>query len=203
MHSEGRESSIMKVRRILILTLALALVGSSFVYADTITDKLKVVFNKRTADGNGIIVGNKAYISADVVSEQLQGLLIWDEGDSSIRLFRPNVHMFTMSGTTVFGDIKKGTREKFNVHTQVDSLKVDLKEFKWTISDPYRKETTIEVRKSGDDEFPTKGKDSFWLNSKDIVYTFESAGSYTIRFWVKAEGEKNFQIISEKIINTK
>ncbi|BBI34597.1 hypothetical protein [Cohnella abietis] len=195
----------MKFRKLILLTLVFTLICTSAVYADSVTQKIKlwVINNKKVEVANGsIVVDNKLYISSDVVSDKLQAIVIWDEGDKKATIYKPNVHMITSEGSRIFGDVKLKDKFKFNTFVQVDSLKADISALKLTISDPYGDDTLIESRKSGDSDFPD-GKNDFWITMKDISYNFDSVGSYTLRFWVKPVGASSFQLISEKVISSK
>jgi hypothetical protein len=192
----------MKFRKIILLTLAFTLICGSAVYAETITQKLKVWVNKKE-DSASVIVDNKtSYISSKIVTDKLQAILLWDEDNKKVTIFKPNVHMLTSSDNNIFGVVKQKEKIKFNTFVQVDTLKVDISALKLTILDPYGDEKLIEVRNAGDSDFPD-GKDNFWITIKDISYNFDSSGIYTLRFWVKPAGENSFQVISEKVINSK
>jgi hypothetical protein len=192
----------MKARKIILLTLVFTLICGSAVFADSITQKLRVWVNKKEVDSGSIIVDNKPYISSKIVSDKLQAMLLWDETDKKMTIFKPNVHMLTSKENSIFGDVKPKQKFKFNTFVQVDSLKVDISALKLTITDPYGDETLIEARNSGDDDFPT-GKDNFWMTMKDISYNFDSVGTYTLRFYMKPAGESSFQVVSEKVITSK
>jgi hypothetical protein len=189
----------MKVRKIILLTLAFTLICGSAVYADTITQKLRVWVNKKDYDSSSVIVDNKSYISSKIVTDKLQTILLWDEDNKKVTIFKPNVHMLTSSDNNIFGVVKQKEKIKFNTFVQVDTLKVDISSLKLTIMDPYGDEKLVEVRNAGDSDFPD-GKDNFWITIKDISYNFDSVGTYTLRFWVKPAGETSYQVISEKLI---
>jgi hypothetical protein len=172
-------------------------------YADSVTQKWRVLVNKKWEEGNdGVVVDNKTYISSQVVSDKLQAIVIKDDSDKKVSVFKPNVHMLTSSGPDIFAEVKQSKTAKFNTFIQVDSLKTDISALKLTIANPYGEETLIEQRKSGDSDFP-EGKDSFWITMKDISYNFDSVGVYTLRFSVKPAGESAFQVVSEKTIASK
>jgi hypothetical protein len=192
----------MKVRKIILLTLVFTLICGSVVYADTITQKLRVWVNKKDYDSASVIVDNKSYISSKIVTDKLQAILLWDEDNKKVTIFKPNVHMLTSSDNNIFGVVKQKEKIKFNTFVQVDTLKVEISSLKLTILDPYGDEKLLEVRNAGDSDFPD-GKDNFWITIKDISYNFDSSGIYTLRFWVKPAGETSFQVISEKVINSK
>ncbi|MFC4305711.1 hypothetical protein [Cohnella boryungensis] len=190
----------MKVRKLIILVAAFTLLCGSVAYADTVSQKLRLLINTKSQDADGAIVAdNKVYISSQVISDKLQAIVIKDDGKVSV--FKPNVHMVTNSGSDIFADVKQG-KVKFNTFIQVDSLRPDINALKLTIANPYGEETLLEQRKSGDSDFPD-GKNDFWITMKDLSYNFESAGAYTLRFAVKVKGESSFTVISEKTINSK
>ncbi|MCD9024280.1 stalk domain-containing protein [Cohnella silvisoli] len=196
----------MKVRKIILLTLIFTLICGSAVFADSITQKVRVLLNKKEVDAASVLVDNKPYISAKLVADKLQAILLWDESNKKVTIYKPNVHMLTKNkDNDIFGVVNKDKDQKvkFNVFTQIDTLKAEISAFKWTIVDPYQEETLIEARSSDDKDFPDSGKDNFWVNSKDISYTFDSAGSYLIRFWMKPVGESSYQVVSEKVITSK
>jgi hypothetical protein len=191
----------MKVRKIIILTLIFTLIFGSGVYADSITQKLKVWVNKKDDNAYAsVIVDKNSYISSKLVTDKLQTILLWDEDNKKVSIFKPNVHMLTSSENKIFGEVKRYDKFKFNTFVQVDTLKVDISALKLTIMDPYEDEKLIDMRSSGDSDFPD-GKDNFWITIKDISYNFDSVGTYTLRFWVKPAGETSFQVVSEKVIN--
>jgi hypothetical protein len=192
----------MKVRKLILLTLVFSLCCGSAVYADSITQKVRVWVNKQEVNDAGIVVDGKTYVTARAITDKLQALLTWDETDKKVTIYKPNVHMITMHEGQLFGSVPIG-KVKFNVYSQIDNLKVDISGFKVTISDPYGEETYIDGRNDNEQEFPDRGKDNFAFKSKDISYNFSSAGKYIVRFWMKPVGESSFQIVSEKIIHSK
>ncbi|XID95275.1 hypothetical protein ACF3MZ_12490 [Paenibacillaceae bacterium WGS1546] len=190
----------MKARKIVLAIAVLTLAFGGVAYADTVTQKLRVLVNKKWEAGSEAVVADgKTYISSQVVSDKLHAIVLREDGRVSV--FRPNVHMVTSSGSTIFADVKKGD-VKFNTFIQVDSLKTDISELKLTIANPYGDETLLDQRKTGDADFPD-GKNDFWITKADITYKFDKVGPYTIRFAVKPAGESSFQVISEKTINSK
>ncbi|WEK52910.1 MAG: copper amine oxidase [Candidatus Cohnella colombiensis] len=191
----------MKFRKMLLLVLTFTLLSGTVAYAaDSIGQKIRIWINKKEVDSTSILVDKQLYISSDLIGDKLQGILLWDEKDKKINIYRPNVHMLSRNGSTIFGEVNKGSKFKFNIFAQVDSLKVDLSAFKLTITEPYGEETLIEARTTDDSNFPDKGKDNFWITTRDILYSFDSAGVYTIKFWMRPSGETTYQLVSEKAI---
>ncbi len=194
----------MKFRKLLISTLAIALLGGTAVYAaDAVIQKMRVVVNKKEVDDAGLLVDGKSYVSVKALSEKVDGIFLWDEGAKKVSIYKPNVHMITRKDGNMFTDVPKGYKVKFNVFSQIDSLKVDISAFKVTIDDPYGESTWIDGRSASDKDFPEVGKENFYFLTSDITYSFDSAGKYVIRFWMKPDGESSYQVVSEKVINSK
>ncbi|WP_276355879.1 stalk domain-containing protein [Cohnella caldifontis] len=188
----------MKIRKVLISAVVLTLLFGTAAFAESITQDIKVIVNKKGADDNGVLIDNRAYLAVGTLAKTLQAFVTWDNGEKKVTINKPNVHMFTMIDNQAFIGVPKG-KYKFRVHAQVDSLTTDIASLKFTISDPYGEETLIEARYAGDENFPTE-KEDFILNTKDISYNFSSAGRYTVRFWMKPTGDAPIQVVSEKSI---
>lgn len=193
----------MKFRKLLISTLAIALLSGTAAYAADTIQKLRVWVNKKEVDDAGILVDGKSYVSVKELSEKVDGIFLWDESTRKISIYKPNVHMVTRKDGNMFTDVPLKSKVKFNVFSQIDSLRVDLSAFKVTIDDPYGESTWIDGRSSSDKEFPEVGKENFYFLTDDITYSFDSAGKYLVRFWMKPYGESSYQIVSEKVINSK
>jgi len=192
----------MNIRKLLLLTVALLLVGGSAVFADTVAQKVRIVFNKQTIEDGGILVDGKAYLGVREVGDLVQGMVAWDEKDKKVTVSKPNVHMFAMNGSTPFGSVEKNQKVNFIVFAQIDNLQADISAFKVTIADPYGDETYIDGKTNKDKDFPTK--DNFWFTTSDkFGYEFKSSGKYTIRFWMQPAGSSSMQVVSEKTIISK
>ncbi|WP_123039905.1 stalk domain-containing protein [Cohnella candidum] len=187
----------MKVRKILMLTMVLTLLFATAAFAESISQNVRVLVNKKEIDG-GILVDNKAYLAVGTLAKSLQAFVTWDNDEKKVTISKPNVHMFTMNDNQAFQSVPKD-RYKFHVHAQIDSMKTDISSLKFTITDPYGDETLIEARYAGDDNFPSD-KEDFLLNTKDISYNFKYAGRYVVRCWMKAVGDSSMQVVSEKSI---
>lgn len=193
----------MKFRKLLISTLAIALLGGTAVYAADAVQKLRVWVNKKEVDDAGVVVDGKSYLSVKALSGKLDGIFLWDDSTKKVTIYNPNVHMITRKDGNIFTDVPKGYKVKFDVFSQIDSLKVDISAFKVTIDDPYGESTWIDGRTSSDKDFPEVGKENFYFLTDDIAYTFDSTGKYVVRFWMKPDGESSYQVVSEKVINVK
>ncbi|MCC3372936.1 copper amine oxidase N-terminal domain-containing protein [Cohnella sp. REN36] len=192
----------MKIRKLLILTVALSLLGGTAIFADTVTQKVKVIFNKQEIDDAGALVDGKAFLGVRSLGDTIQAITVWDDSAKKVTIFKPNVHIFLMTGSKPFGEVQNGKSTSFKVFAQIDNLLTDISAFKVTISDPYGEETWIDGRTSKDDDFP-KSKDNFWFTSDNFTYKFNSAGRYTLRFWMKPSDTQPMQIVSEKTIISK
>jgi len=191
----------MKVRRLLLLTVALTLIGGTAIFADTVSQKVKIVFNKQEQDDGGALIDGKAYVGAREVADIAQAFVTWDDDAKMVTISKPNVHMFLLDGSKPFGSVSKG-KGSFTVFAQIDNLQTNISGFKVTIADPYGDETYIDGRTNRDDGFPT-GKDNFWFTSEEKSYEFKYSGKYTVRFWMQQAGNTQMQVVSEKTIVSK
>ncbi|THF73878.1 copper amine oxidase [Cohnella fermenti] len=190
----------MKFRRILILTAVMTLAFGSGVFADTISQKVKLILNKQeVSDADTAMIGKEAYVSVKSLGDLVQGMVFWDDDTKKATIFKPNVHMFLMAGSTSFGTVAKQKTTDFQVYAQIDNLQTSISSFKVTITDPYGDSTWIDGRSSSDSNFPSD-KDSFWFTTKEFSYEFKYTGKYTVRFWMKPTDSTSMQIVSEKIV---
>jgi hypothetical protein len=191
----------MKIRKVLVSAVVLTFMFGTAVFAESISQEIKVVLNKKGIDDNGLLIDNRAYLAVGTLAKSLQAFVTWDNDAKKVTINKPNVHMFTMIDNQAFISVPKG-KYKFRVHAQVDSLTTNISSLKFTIADPYGEETLIEARYAGDDNFPSD-KEDFLLNTKDFSYNFSSVGRYTIRFWMKPADDAPMQVVSEKSIIVK
>ncbi|MEK0313129.1 stalk domain-containing protein [Cohnella sp. 56] len=191
----------MKLRRLLLLTAVLSLFGGSAIYADTITQKVRIIVNKQELDDQGVLEDGKAYVGVRNLADLMKALVFWDDSAKKVSIAKPNVHIFLMDGSKPFGGVERG-KKSFKIFSQVDNLTVPINAFKVTIADPYGDEKDIEAHTSKESDFPTD-KDNFWFTSADYTYNFGSVGKYTIRFWMKAVDGGGYQVVSEKTVFAK
>jgi hypothetical protein len=185
----------------LILTAVLTLVFGTAAFAETVTQNIRVEFNKREIADGGLLVDNKTYLAAGTLARAMQALVFWDNDAKKVTINKPNVHMFTMKDNATFGSVLTG-RTKFLVFAQIDSLYTDISAFKVTITNPYGEEMFIDGRNSADRDFPTKKQD-FWFKTREISYDFAHVGPYTIRFWMQTGEDSPMQVVAEKVISSK
>ncbi|SDW34513.1 stalk domain-containing protein [Paenibacillus sp. CF384] len=187
----------MKFRRLLMLTLVLSLWGGTMLFADSASQKVRVIVNGNELDDAGIFTDGKTYLSVRQVANTLQSIVYWDEASKKVTLYKPNVHMFLFKDNTIFGNVLKGNKFAFKVFAQIDNLQTDISAVKVTIEDPKSNVTLIQS------ENITIQKDNFWYRTDDINYTFDDVGKYTIRFYMKVAGSDDWKLVSEKTITAK
>ncbi|MCM3746214.1 copper amine oxidase N-terminal domain-containing protein [Paenibacillus pasadenensis] len=183
----------MKGKKVLLLTLALTLWGGTLIFADSATQAIRVVVNGSELSDGGIMSDGKGYIPLRQLANQLQAVLVWDENTKKASITKPNVHMFLFKpDKSTFGGVDAGKKVTFSVFAQVDSLTTEIHSFKITITDPSGRDTLIhqDVMKSK--------KDNFWLLSEDLKYSFDSAGTYSIRFSIRLSAGDDWVVVSEK-----
>ncbi|SEN16111.1 stalk domain-containing protein [Paenibacillus sp. OV219] len=187
----------MKFRKLLIMTLVMSLWGGTMLFADSASQRVRVIVNGSELDDAGIFTDGKTYLSVRQVASSLQALVNWDDNSKKVTIFKPNVHMFLFQDSTIFGNVTKGNRITFKVFAQIDNLLTDISAVKVTITDPGGDEQMIQSKSVSID------KDNFWYRTDDFTYTFDKAGKYTIHFFMKVAGSDDWKVVSEKTITTK
>ncbi|KRE40134.1 hypothetical protein [Paenibacillus sp. Soil522] len=191
-------------KKFILLSMVLLLSGGSLVAADKLLQKVTLIYNNKQSVEDGLLADDKVYINIRSLSDSMQAFIQWKGSEKKLVIQKPNVHMFLMNEKrTMFGQVDKGTVQKFLVQAQIDNLNVAISEFKVTIVDPNDKETTIDRRSQDDDDFKQfVEKDTFWFSSKVISYDFKYSGKYKLRFWMEQKNGDP-QLISEKVITAK
>ncbi|WP_211745366.1 copper amine oxidase [Paenibacillus sp. Marseille-Q4541] len=181
----------MKWKRTLALVLVFSLVGGgSMLFADSVTEKIRVVINGNDVNGGGYYINGTTYAPV----REINGLTSWDAGSKKVTVIQPNVHITLFKGDTVFGNVNVG-KLKFNVLSQVDSLDGKVSEVKVAITDPSGKVKDIQSEKLG-----SGSKDNFWFKTNDFTYDFKKSGKYKVGFYMKPSGGNSFFLVSEKVI---
>lgn len=181
----------MKWRRVAILVVAFSLMGGSLLFADSASQKVKLLLNGSELEEGGYVIDGKTYVPV----RQLEGLVKYDEGSKTVTYNKPNVHMFLFADDTVFGEIKKTGKLKFNVFSQIDNLSANISEVRVSITSPDGSSKVIQSSEIKDQ------KDNFWFRTEDYTYDFKSSGKYTVGFYMKPADGADFVLVSEKIIN--
>ncbi|ASA20997.1 copper amine oxidase [Paenibacillus donghaensis] len=178
-------------KKVAVCVFVFSLMGGSFLFADTVTQKIRVWSNgKEIADG-GYVIDGKTFISA----REAGGIVSLD-GSGKVSILRPNVHIVLFKGDTVFGNVKLG-KLKFKVLSQVDSLTDSVSSVKIAITDPSGNVKDIDTR----DMEGAKMAD-FWFPTSEFTYDFKESGKYKVGFYIKATKGSDYVLVSEKVITT-
>jgi hypothetical protein len=202
----------MKVRRMLVLALAVSLCGTATALAGSLWgdyegfSRARVLINdveKRFGDGEApafLINGNSVF-PVRVLADSLHAMVKWDDANKTVNIYKPNVHMFVAkevgkdySIKQPFGKVKKGDTIDFAVFAQVDSLNTSISSFKISIETPSGEQAAPPHEKSVGVQ-----KDSFWYPWPFTV-TFSESGNYKVKFSVKLDESSNYTVVSEKVI---
>lgn len=202
----------MKVRRMLVLALALSLFGTATAVASSLWgdyegfNKAKVFINdveKQFSDGEApafLIKGN-AVFPVRALADSLHALVKWDNANKTVNIYKPNVHMFVAkevgkdySIKQPFGKVKKGDTIDFAVFAQVDSLNTSISSFKISIETPSGEQAVTPHEKSVGTQ-----KDNFWYPWPFTV-NFSESGNYKVKFSVKLDDSSDYTVVSEKVI---
>lgn len=186
----------MKFRKVVILLLLLSLWGGTMLFADSATQKVRVIINGIEQDDGGLVADGRTYLPLRELATSMQAIVEWDNQNKRATVYKPNVHMFLFRNNTVFGNVTKGYQGSFKVFAQIDNLKTDIVAVKVSIFDPGGKEKVIQTGNVN----PTN--DNFWYATEDIEYKFESSGKYPIRFFIKTTASDDWTPVSEKIISS-
>ncbi|GFN32057.1 stalk domain-containing protein [Paenibacillus xylaniclasticus] len=184
----------MKARKVIIALILLSVWGGSMIFADSAVQKVRVIVNGSELDDAGLLQDGKTYLPLRQIAGTLQALVTWDENAKKVTVYKPNVHMFLFQDNVIFGNVNKGNKYTFKVFAQIDNLLTDVAAVKVTISDPFGGEKIIQQQNVN------VSKDNFWFRTEDIKYNFDSAGKYSVRFYMKATETDEWRQVSEKLI---
>lgn len=164
--------------------------GGTMLFADSISDKVRVWVNGKELKDSGYLIGSKIYIPV----REMDGALDWDKKSGKLQVIRPNVHIFLFKGDTAFGNVNRG-KLKFNVFSQVDSLNDDIYAVKVAIEDPSGKLKDIQSQ-----TIRNQSRDNFWFRTYDFTYDFDTVGKYTVGFYIKTSANSGYEKVAEKVI---
>ncbi|SDF05932.1 hypothetical protein SAMN04488542_105100 [Fontibacillus panacisegetis] len=177
----------MKWRRVAILVTVFSLMGGSLLFADS-SQKMRLLFNGLEVEDGGYVIEGKTYIPA----RDLNGMIEYNESTKTVNYNKPNVHMFLFAEETVFGDIKKTGKLKFNVFSQIDNLKTDISAVRVSITAPDGSSKVIQTSEIKEQ------RDTFWFRTEDYTYDFKTAGKYIVGFYMKSSSGTDFSLVAEK-----
>ncbi|WP_223066425.1 copper amine oxidase [Paenibacillus caui] len=181
----------MKWKRTTAFVLLFSLMGSTLLYADGVTQKIKVLYNGRELADGAYVIDGKTYVPI----REFNGLVTYNDNAKVVSFNKPNVHMFLFKGETPFGNVNVG-KLKFNVFCQIDSLRTDISAVKVAITAPDGTVKSIQSQNIGSNQ-----KDNFWFRTDDFTYDFKSSGKYSVGFYIKQSQSDDYTLISEKIVN--
>ncbi|MFD2612857.1 stalk domain-containing protein [Paenibacillus gansuensis] len=189
----------MKLRRIVILTLAISLLGTASVFADSIGQRVRVFVNNNETSDPGINVDGKTMLSLREMSEALGAIITWDDETKDVRVFKPNVHMILLDTdkSQLFNEVERG-KANFVFISQTDNLLADVYSFKVLISDPYGNAKDIVP-----ETVFTEQKDTYNTRTKPIDYDFKYSGKYTISYMMKLSRNADYQTVGKKVITSR
>ncbi|GMK43052.1 MULTISPECIES: stalk domain-containing protein [Paenibacillus] len=183
-------------KKVAILLAILSVFGGTLIFADSASQKVRVIVNGSELDDGGIIVDGKTYLPLRQMVNSLNALVDWDNQSKKATINKPNVHMILFQDKVIFGNVDKGNKYTFNVFSQIDNLKTDISAVKVSITDPYGTEKVIQSQNV------SITKDNFWYRTEDIKYNFEYAGKYAVRFYLKTSPSDDWTVVSEKLITS-
>ncbi|MCQ6561071.1 copper amine oxidase [Paenibacillus mendelii] len=177
--------------RVGVILLILCLWGGSLLYA--MSNDVKIVVNNTEQSSKAVLIDGKVYVPLSQLTNEQQVMLNWDEEQSKLNIYKPNVHLTTLSAKGAFGNVPKGTHS-ISVLAQVDNLKTDISDLKITITTPQNKEKLIQ-------SLDARGsKTNFWFLTDTTEYNFDKTGNYYVRLYMKPTFSKEWFLVSEKQI---
>lgn len=187
----------MKFKKLVVLTLALSLWGGTVLFADSAAQKVRVFVNGIESKESGLLAEGSTYLPLREIASSLQALVVWDDSAKRASIYKPNVHMFLFQDQNqkqvTFGNVKQG-KVTFSVFSQIDNLQTDIHAVKVVIADPSGDEKLIQS------QTVNKPVDNFWFRTEDFRYSFDSAGKYSVRFYMKQTATSDWTLVSEKTI---
>lgn len=180
----------MKWKTTVAFVLLFSLMGSTLLYADGSVQKIKVLFNNKELSDGAYVIDGKTYVPL----REMGGIVKYNDNSGVVSFNKPNVHIFLFKGDTPFGNVNVG-KLKFNVFCQIDSLTTPIDSVKVAIASPDGTVKSIQSQDIGSDQ-----KDNFWFRTSDFTYDFKSAGKYSVGFYIKASGDDDYTLISQKVI---
>lgn len=181
----------MKWKRVWVMVMALSIMGGSALSAEAVKEQVRLIINGEETKDGGVVIDGKTYVPI----RDFNGIVNFDSTSGKVVFDQPNVHIFLFKGDTVFGNVNKGNKVKFNVFSQIDSLKTNITAVKIAITDPSGVSKDIQTQ-----DISGAQKDNFWFRTYDFTYEFKTAGNYRVGFYIQDSKESGFTLISEKVI---
>jgi len=190
----------MRFKKVLISALLLSLWGGSMIFADTVSQKIKVSVNGLALSESGIVVDGTTFLPIRQLADSLNAFISWGD-NKQVNINKPNIHMMTMSvnsnGVYPFQAVEKGSTVTFYVLVHGDSLSTPISAAKMEIVDPGN--TAKELYYESNPE----NLNIFQLRTKELKYKFASEGEYKVRMYMMPASGSEWTLVSEKLIFSK
>lgn len=171
-----------KLRKLTLASAILLFIGGGAVYAGTTS----IFVNERSSFA-------PSWKSIIAVSKELQAIVIQNNDDGDVAIYKPNVHIVLFDkDNQIFGGVKKGEKLPFSVFVQTDHLKTEIKELKIEVKDPAGSRSKIESH-----SFAAKSKERFWYRTDKFNYHFAAKGIYSVQVFFKDKQTNDWFEVSE------
>lgn len=197
---------MLKLRRVVGISLALLLAGSITVLANDVYDwykarKVQVKVNGANISSSALLLQGegRTMLPLREITSTLQGMVAWNAEEQTVEIYKPNVHltMFTADDKP-FGKVDRGVSADFRILTQIDSLYNKISDIKITIEDPFGKDVYSYESNIQDENM----KETLWLDLKNIKMNFKYVGKYTVKCYLKPVGANQYSLVSQKVISS-
>jgi len=190
----------MRFKKVLVSVILLSLWGGSMIFADTVSQKIKVTVNGSALNDSGIVVDGSTFLPIRQLADTFNAFITWGD-NKQVNINKPNIHMMTMSvstnGVYPFQAVEKGSTVTFYVLVHGDSLNTSISAAKMEIVDPAGSVKEIYY------ESEPENLSVFQLRTKEQKYKFGSEGEYKVRMYMKPAGGNEWTLVSEKLIFSK
>lgn len=190
-------------KRVLILTLLLAVVGTVAAFADDIYETIKAKKVNITLNGNSLDgtlqANNDLLVPVKKNSEALH--VIVEQKGSSVEVYKPNYHMFFFTVVNdrlhnTFGWSEVGKTVNFAIFAQVDNLHKTVQNVKYEVFDPNGKSIYNLIDK-------VNQSDNFFHVTPTMSMKFEEVGEYTVKAYIQFDERGEYYLVSEKALQVK
>lgn len=211
----------MKVRRLLLSVLIIALLGTVTVFASEGLEwyrgeKVAVTINGKPLKSDGLLLQmnkeSRTMLPLRDIAETLQAMVEWDGAQKAVSIYKPNVHVTPIGslkegGEGVFGIVPSNSKTSFRVFLQIDNLTTSIEELKIEIVDPFG--DAVFTTKSDKSELEEAKKTSkaggapdsmIWLRHSVNGFHFKYAGEYKIKVYMKMHADSEYYLVAEKVL---
>lgn len=197
----------MKLKRLLLIVLALSLFSAATVVANDGFDwlkakKIKLKVNGETLSASGLIANidkdNKTMIPVDDIANALQAVVKWDEASQTLNIAKPNAHIYLLtpqggSSEGMFARVYYDETSVFSILVHLDSVQ-EAHSLRFDIIDPA---DNVVYSSEGRTKEPDAGM--IWHRTpKNITMKFKRLGKYTVKVYLKPDEKSDYFLISEK-----